>query len=75
MMKTYLASCKAIVKLVTKYETAEMLLIANFLHYKAINYQKEKHYSSQTYPGDQSRCEIQVSLTWSDDEQFALIML
>lgn len=42
-MKTYLASSKAIVKLVTKCETGERLLIANFLHHEAINYQKDKH--------------------------------
>lgn len=62
-MKTYLASSKATVKLVTKCETGERLLIANFLHHEAINYQKEKHYSSQTYLRDESKCEIQVSLT------------
>jgi len=62
-IKTSLASCKAIVKLVTNHETGEMLLIANPLHQEAINCQKEKHYSSQTYIRDESQCEIQVLLT------------
>lgn len=49
MHLAHLAVCKATVQLVTKYETREMLLIANSLHCEAIHCQKEKHCTSQTY--------------------------
>lgn len=45
----HLAACKATVQLVTKYETREMLLIANSLQREAFNYQKEKHCTSENY--------------------------
>lgn len=49
-----LAVCKATLQLVTKYESREMLLIVNSLHHEAINSQKEKHCTSQTYARNES---------------------
>lgn len=49
MHLAHLAAYKATVQLVTKYETREMLLIANSLQREAFNYQKEKHCTSQNY--------------------------
>lgn len=68
-----MAVCKATVQLINKYETREMLLIA--MHHEAINYQKEKHCTSQTYTRDESKCEIQASLKCPDDGQFPHFIL